>query len=68
MLNRLPDARCELYDYAPGLLEAQATRNCLSVMPLTPPCPVGVEGKPVETNTGSVSAEHADSGEVYGEF
>jgi hypothetical protein len=48
--------------------EAQATRNCLSVMPLTPPCPAGVEGKPVETNTGSVNAEHADSGEVYGEF
>lgn len=47
--------------------EAQAARNSLSVVPLTPPYPGG-EGGPVQSNAIAVIAESADSGEVYGEF
>lgn len=48
--------------------EAQAARNSLSVVPLTPPYPGGGEGEPMESNAIAAIAEIADSGEVYGEF
>jgi hypothetical protein len=48
--------------------EAQAARNSVSVVPLTPPYPGGGVGEPMESNTIAVIAESADSGEVYGEF
>jgi hypothetical protein len=48
--------------------EAQAGRNSLSVVSLTPTHPGGGEGEPMESNAIAVIADRADSGEVYGEF
>ena len=48
--------------------EAQATRNSLSVVPLTTPSSCSRESEPVEGDTIAASTERADSGEVYGEF
>lgn len=48
--------------------EAQAARNSLSVVSLTPTYPGGGEGQLIESNVIAVIAECADGGEVYGEF
>jgi hypothetical protein len=48
--------------------EAQAARNSLNVVSLTPTYPGGGEGEPMESNVIAVIAESADGGEVYGEF